>query len=93
MYKDALATLQRKFGQPHAMVGAHLDKLNIFPPLTIHNTVNVISFFSAISGLIAVFNSLSFNNDLKRSNLLNQTVSKNPPNLNEILLRWPQWHS
>ena len=28
MYKDALATLQRKFGQPHAIVGAHLDKLN-----------------------------------------------------------------
>ena len=30
MYKDALATLQRKFGQPHAIVGAHLDKLNTF---------------------------------------------------------------
>ena len=37
MYKDALATLQRKFGQPHAIVGAHLDKLNIFPTLKMHN--------------------------------------------------------
>ena len=26
LYKDALATLQRKFGQPHAVVGAHLDE-------------------------------------------------------------------
>ena len=33
MYNDALATLQRKFGQPHAIVVAHLHKLNTFPPL------------------------------------------------------------
>ena len=83
MYKDALATLQRKFGQPHAIVGAHLDKLNTFPPLKMHNSENVISFSSAISGLVAVFKSLSFNDDLKSVNLLNQAVSKLPPNLKE----------
>ena len=60
MYKDALATLQRNFGQPHA-----------------------ISFSSAISGLVAVFKSLSLNDDLKSVNLLNQAVSKLPPNLKE----------
>ena len=69
MYKDALATLQRKFGQPHAIVGAHLDKLKTFPPLKMHNSENVISFSSAISGLVAVFKSLSFNDDLKSVNL------------------------
>ena len=83
MYKDTLATLQRKFGQPHAIVGAHLDKLNIFPPLKMHNLEKVISFSSAISGLVAVFKSLSFNDDLKSVNLLNQAVSKLPPNLME----------
>ena len=81
MYKDALATLQRKFGQPHAIVGAHLDKLNAFPPLKMHNSENVISFSSAISGLVAVFK--SFNDYLKSINLLNQAVSKLPPNLKE----------
>ena len=65
MCKDALATLQRKFGQPHAIVGAHLDKLNNFPPLKMHNSENVISFSSAISDRNAVFKSLSFNDDLK----------------------------
>ena len=75
MYKDALATLQRKFGQPHAIVGAHLDKLNSFPPLKMHNSENVISFSSAISGLVAVFKSLSFNDDLKSVNMLSQAVS------------------
>ena len=72
-----------KFGQPHAIVGAHLDKLNTFPPLKMHNSENVISFSSAISGLVAVFKSLSFNDDLKSVNLLNQAVSKLPPNLKE----------
>ena len=48
MYKDALATLQRKFGQPHAIVGAHLGKLNTSPPFKMHNSE-------------AVFKSLSFN--------------------------------
>ena len=83
MFKDTLATLQRKFRQPHAIVGAHLDKLNTFPPLKMHNSENDFSFFSAISGLVAVFNSLSFNDDLKSVNLLTQAVSKLPPNLKE----------
>ena len=63
-----MAILQRKFGQPHAIVGAHLDKLNTFPPLKMHNSENFISFSSAISGLVAVFKSLSFNDDLKSVN-------------------------
>ena len=81
MYKDALATLQRTFGQPHAFVGAHLDKLNTFPPLKIPNSENVISLSSAISGVVAVFKALSFNVDLKSVNLLSQAVSKFLPNL------------
>ena len=84
LYKDTLATLQRKFGQPHAIVGAHLDKLNTFPPLKMHNSENVISFSSAISGLVAVFKSLSFSDDLKSVNLLNQAVSKLPPDLSML---------
>ena len=64
MYKDALATLQRKFGQLHAIVGGHLDQLNTVPLLKMHSSENVISFSSAISGLVAVFKSLSFNDDL-----------------------------
>ena len=32
MYKDALRTLERKFGQPQAVLSAHLDKLGNFPP-------------------------------------------------------------
>ena len=93
MYKDALATLQRKFGQPHAIVGAHLNKLSNFPPLKMHNSENFISFSSAISGLVAVFKPLSFNDDLKSVNLLNQAVTKLPPNLQEAWSRHTVRHN
>ena len=83
MYKDALASLQRKFGQPHAIVCAHLDKLNILFHFKMHNSENYIIFSSVKFGLVAVFKSLSFNIDLKSVNLLNQAVSKLPPNLKE----------
>ena len=66
-----------------AVGGAHLDKLSNFPPLKMHNSETVISFSSPISGLAAVFKSLSFNDDLKSVNLLNQAVSKLSPNLME----------
>ena len=54
---------------------------------------NVIRFSSAKSGLVAVFKSLSINDDLKRVKLLRQAVSKLPPNLKET---WPMhtvWHN
>ena len=95
LYKDALATLQRKFGQPHAVVGAHLDKLSNFPTLKMHNSENLIGFSSTSSGLVAVFKSLSFNDDLKNVNLLNQAISRLPPNLKEAWSMQPvrrQWH-
>ena len=74
---------KRKFEHPQAIVAAHLDKQSTFPPFKMHNSENVISFSSAISGLVAVFKSLSFNDDLKSVNLLNQAVSKLQFNLKE----------
>ena len=59
MYKDALRTLERKFGQPQAVVSAHLDKLSNFPPLKMHNSDNIINYSAAISSLVGVFKSLS----------------------------------
>ena len=83
LYNDAMKVLERKFGQPHAVVGAHLDKLNNYPPLKMHNSENVIAFASVISSLVGVFQSLSYDADLRSSSLLNQVVQKLPPNLKE----------
>ena len=62
---------------------AHLDQLNTTPPLKMHKSENVIRFSSALSGHLAIFKSLPFNDDLKSVNLLNQALSKLPPNLKE----------
>ena len=83
LYNDAMKVLERKFGQPHAVVGAHLDKLNNYPPLKMLNSKNVIAFASVISSLVGVFQSLSYDADLRSSSLLNRVVQKLPPNLKE----------
>ena len=83
MYKDALRTLEHKFGQPQAVVSAHLDKLSNFPPLKMHNSDNIINYSAAISSLVGVFKSLSYDADLKSASLLNQAVQKLPPNMKE----------
>ena len=81
MYKDALSTLERKFGQPQAVVSAHLDKLNSFPPLKMHNSDNIINYSGCISSLVGVFKLLSYDSDLKSAALLNTDVQKLPPNM------------
>ena len=83
MYKDALKTLERKFGQPQPVVSAHLDKLSSFPPLKMHNSDNIINYSATISSLVGVFKSLSYDSDLKSASLLNTAVQKLPPNLKE----------
>ena len=83
MYKNALRTLERKFGQPQAVVSAHLDKLSNFLPLKTHNSDNIINYSAAISSLVGVFKSLSYDADLKSASLLNQAVQKLPPNMKE----------
>ena len=80
MYNDAQRTLERKFGQPQAVVSAHLDKLSNFPPLKMHNSDNVINYYAAKSSLVGVFKSLSYDAELKSASLLNQAVQKLPPN-------------
>ena len=83
MYQDALKTLERKFGQPQAVVSAHLDKLNNFPPLKMHNSDNVIAFSTTISAMVGVFRSLKHEHDLSSAALLDQAVQKLPSNMKE----------
>ena len=82
-YKDALTTLERKFGQPQTVVGANLKKLSNFPPPKLHNSDNIISSSAAKTSLVGVFKSLSYDADLKNASLLSQAVQKLPPNMKE----------
>ena len=83
MYKKALRTLERKFGQPQAVVSAHLYKLSSFQPLEMHNSDNIFNYLVCISGLVGVFKSLSYDSDLKSAALLNTAGQKLPSNTKE----------
>ena len=83
MYKDALRTLERKSGQSQTVVSAHLDKLSNFPPLKMQNSGYIINYSAAISSLVGVFRSLSYDADLESASLLNQAVHNLPPNMKE----------
>ena len=74
MYRDAIKTLQYKFGQPQAVVSAHLDELESYAPLKIHNSDGIISHSLVISSLVGVFRSLGYDADLYNSNLLAQAI-------------------
>ena len=64
MYKDALKTLERKFGQPQAIVSAYLDKLSNFPSVKMHSSENIIAYSATISAMVGVFRSLGYEHDL-----------------------------
>ena len=83
MYRDALKTLERKFGQPQAVVTAYLDKLANFPPVKMHNSESIISYSATICSLVGVFRSLNYVQDLSSASLLGQAVQKLPPNMRE----------
>ena len=70
MYKDALNTLECKFGQPQAVVTAYLDKLAKVPHVEMHNSDSIISYSATVSSLVGVFRSLHYNQDLSSASLL-----------------------
>ena len=70
MYQDALKTIERNFGQPRAIVFTHLDNLNSFPPLKMHNSENAIAFSATFSAMVGVFRSLKYEHDLPSAALL-----------------------
>ena len=65
MYPQALKTLERKFGQPQAVVGAHLDKLSNYPAVKMHSSESIVSYASIITSLVSVFQSLCYDADLR----------------------------
>ena len=81
MNKDALKTLEKKFGQPQNVITAHIDKLSSFPQLRVHNSEKIVSLSMTISSLVAVFRSLDYEENLKSISLLNQPLLKYPPNM------------
>ena len=78
MYKDALKTLQSKFGQPQAVVTAYLDKLANVPLVKMRNSESIIRNSATVVG---VYRFLNHNHDLSSASLLSHAVQKFLPNM------------
>ena len=81
MYKDALKTLERKFGQPQAVVSGLFGQISECS--TCENSESIISYATTIGSLVGVFRSLNYVQDLSSASLLSQAVQKLPPNMKE----------
>ena len=78
MYKDELRASKRKFGQPQAVVSAHLEKFSSFPPLELHNIYIIINFSGCVRSHVGVFKLLLYDLDLKSAALHGRkTLSEN----------------
>ena len=58
---------------------SNLDKFVSFPPLLMYKNGNIVKYFAAVSRLVGVFESLSYDADLKNASLLNTAVQKHSP--------------
>ena len=83
MYKEALKTLERKFGQLQTVVSAYLVKLANYPPVKMQNSDSIISYSATVFSMVGVFRSLNYLQDLSSASLMNQAVQKLPANLKE----------
>ena len=75
--------LERKFGRPHVIISAQLDKIQNYPSVRMHNSSAIIDFSVTVSNLICIFEQLGYTNDLCSASNLQLLVSKLPPNLKE----------
>ena len=75
MYKDALKTMERKFGQPQTVVSAYLDKLANYPSQNV-NSDSITSYSATVSSLVGVFRSLNYVQGLSSASLLGQAIQK-----------------
>ena len=52
MYRDALKILERKVGQPQAVVSAYLDQLANVAPVNMHNIESIIIYVATNCSLV-----------------------------------------
>ena len=82
-FDKAWEILERKFGRPHVIISAQLDKIQNYPSVRMHNSSAIIDFSVTVSNLICIFEQLGYTNDLCSASNLQLLVSKLPPNLKE----------
>ena len=75
-YSDVYARLHSRFGQPHVVVSAHIERLSQIPPVRMHNSEQLLDFAMTLSGFVTVLQSQGYSADLKSPTNLSLVVQK-----------------
>ena len=74
--------LERKLGHPQTVAAASLENFQFSPSQNAHIRKHY-QFCFCLSSLVAVLEPLGYEYDLKSTSVLNQVISKLPPNIKE----------
>ena len=80
-FDQAFASLQKRFGAPHIIVGAQIEKLSKHSRVKMHNFASLIEFSQVVNSFVSVLSAEKFFSDLQSSSNLSLVVSKLPINL------------
>ena len=87
MYRDARSrVVEQQFGQPQTVLNIHSKNSKHstrFVSEKKHNSESISHFACVILNLVGMFRSLSYEDNLKGSAILNQALCKCPPNMKE----------
>ena len=84
-YNEAMQELQKRFGKPHHVTAAYLDKLEHWPRPTINNPESFVSFAAFLRQLVQTFILHNFTSDLQSSAVLKIAKDKFAPTM---IIRW-----
>ena len=82
-FDQAFASLQKRFGAPHIIVGAQIEKLSKHPQVKMHNSASIIEFSQVVNSFVSVLSAEKLFSDLQSSSNLSLVVSKLQINLRE----------
>ncbi|XP_075253237.1 uncharacterized protein LOC142345040 [Convolutriloba macropyga] len=80
-YEAAWEILVRKFGRPHVIIDAQLERLRRAAPVKMHDSVSLIHFSTIVLSFINVLKEYKQIGDLRSSSTLHMAIEKLPPNL------------
>ena len=85
MYDTAWKTLERKFGQPHLIIGSQLTKIQNHPQLGPYDSSSFVIFVDTVGNFLNVLQQFGYSNDFFSSSNLDMIVNKLPA---DIKRRW-----
>ena len=92
-FDQAFASLQKRFGAPHIIVGAQIEKLSKQPQVKMHNSASIIEFSQVVNSFGSILSAEKFFSDLQSSSNLSSVVSKLLVNFRESWFGFIERHS